>query len=109
MTATSKLGVSAQARVKFHALITSYETALSEGKLLKHLEWESLVVDEGHRLKNKNSRLFTVGWSQVACLIQAFMSHLLLQDEICKSKSCFCLGANRLETLYPMLSAVKHD
>ena len=49
-----------QARVKFHVLLTSYETALSEATELRRLKWETLVVDEGHRLKNKNSRLFTV-------------------------------------------------
>ena len=49
-----------QARVKFHVLLTSYETALSEATELRRLKWETLVVDEGHRLKNKSSRLFTV-------------------------------------------------
>ena len=52
-----------QARVKFHVLLTSYETALSEATELRRLKWETLVVDEGHRLKNKNSRLFTVSLS----------------------------------------------
>ena len=49
-----------QARVKFHVMVTSYEVAVTEASLLNGLEWESLVVDEGHRLKNKNSKLFTV-------------------------------------------------
>lgn len=47
-----------QARVKFHVLLISYETALAEDGALQKLSYESLVVDEGHRLKNKNSRLF---------------------------------------------------
>ncbi|KAK3268947.1 hypothetical protein CYMTET_22579, partial [Cymbomonas tetramitiformis] len=38
-------------RPRFQALITSYEIALQDTKLLRRYEWGSLVVDEGHRLK----------------------------------------------------------
>lgn len=36
----------------FHVLLTSYEMVAVEAKDLRHLHWEALVVDEGHRLKN---------------------------------------------------------
>jgi SNF2 family DNA or RNA helicase len=42
---------------KFNAIITTYETILSESSRLKTIPWEYLVVDEGHRLKNKKSKL----------------------------------------------------
>ncbi|EFJ45932.1 hypothetical protein VOLCADRAFT_30242, partial [Volvox carteri f. nagariensis] len=46
-------------RVKFHVLLTSYEMlALEAGQLSKGLQYGVLVVDEGHRLKNKDSKLF---------------------------------------------------
>ena len=45
-----------QARVKVHAIVTSYEVAMSEASELRKLQVESLVVDEGHRLKNSSSR-----------------------------------------------------
>lgn len=56
-----------QARVKFDVLLTSYETILAEGTDLRKLEYEALVVDEGHRLKNRASRLFQVGFELLPC------------------------------------------
>ena len=43
-----------------NVLITSYEVFISDASWLKRLEWGSLVVDEGHRLKNAQSKLFTL-------------------------------------------------
>lgn len=57
-----------QARVKVHVVVTSYECALTELSELKRLEWEVLLVDEGHRLKNRESRLFQVLHLQPLCL-----------------------------------------
>jgi SNF2 family DNA or RNA helicase len=45
---------------KFNVLITTYETILSEAGKLKNITWEYLVVDEGHRLKNKKSKLLEI-------------------------------------------------
>ncbi|KAL0033469.1 hypothetical protein WJX77_010766 [Trebouxia sp. C0004] len=47
-----------QARVKFHVLLTTYEMVGSETGILRSLEYETLIVDEGHRLKNQQSKLF---------------------------------------------------
>jgi chromodomain-helicase-DNA-binding protein 4 len=44
--------------VLFHVLLTSYEVLSAEAAELGRLEWGALVVDEGHRLKNKEARLF---------------------------------------------------
>lgn len=49
-----------QARVRVHVLLTSYESVLLELTDLKRLDWEIMIVDEGHRLKNRESRLFQV-------------------------------------------------
>ncbi len=38
-------------------LLTSFEVAMNDGKKLQNLEWKYLIVDEGHRLKNKDCRL----------------------------------------------------
>lgn len=38
-----------QARVKFHVLLTTYEMVGSEISTLRSLEYETLIVDEGHR------------------------------------------------------------
>ena len=50
--------------MKAQVVLTSYETVLAEAGMLKQVVWGSLVVDEGHRLKNKNSRLFLVSFSE---------------------------------------------
>ncbi|KAL9653103.1 hypothetical protein ABK040_006321 [Willaertia magna] len=42
---------------KFNAMITTYEVILSESSCLSKIPWQYLVVDEGHRLKNQNSKL----------------------------------------------------
>lgn len=38
-------------------VITSYEMALNDAKFLKKHEWKFIIVDEGHRLKNIDSKL----------------------------------------------------
>ena len=40
-------------------LITSYEIAMNDQSHLKRYHWKLMVVDEGHRLKNTQSKLLT--------------------------------------------------
>ena len=47
-----------QERAKFHVLLTSYEMLLAEAGPLSKLQYGAMIVDEGHRLKNKESKLF---------------------------------------------------
>ncbi|KAF9614280.1 hypothetical protein IFM89_017081 [Coptis chinensis] len=49
---------SKQDRIKFDVLLTSYEMINLETTTLKPIKWECMIVDEGHRLKNKESKLF---------------------------------------------------
>lgn len=42
---------------KFHALITTYEVIIQDVELLTRIEWRCCVIDEAHRLKNKNCKL----------------------------------------------------
>ncbi|KNA17058.1 hypothetical protein SOVF_083550 [Spinacia oleracea] len=43
----------------FPIVITSYEVALNDArKHLKSYKWKHVIVDEGHRLKNSNCKLF---------------------------------------------------
>lgn len=41
--------------VKFHVLLTSYEMVNLDKTLLQSIDWEVLVIDEAHRLKNNKS------------------------------------------------------
>ena len=42
---------------KFQAIITTYEIILSDLELLRSIEWRCIIIDEAHRLKNKNCSL----------------------------------------------------
>ena len=41
-----------------HVLITSYEMLMMEKSSLMSIKWDAIVVDEGQRLKNQDSKLF---------------------------------------------------
>nr|AMP82932.1 CHD3-type chromatin-remodeling factor PICKLE [Catalpa bungei] len=45
---------------KFNVLLTTYEMVLCDSSYLRGVPWEVLVVDEGHRLKNSGSKLFSL-------------------------------------------------
>ena len=46
--------------VKFHVLLTSYEIISIDAACLGSVQWEVLVVDEAHRLKNNQSKFFRI-------------------------------------------------
>merc|ERR1719350_1114609 len=46
--------------VKFHCLLTSYEMISMDAACLGSVQWEVLVVDEAHRLKNNQSKFFKI-------------------------------------------------
>lgn len=43
---------------KFHIMITTYEVAMIEAPRLRKIPWQYTIIDEGHRIKNNNSKLF---------------------------------------------------
>ncbi|XP_044509205.1 protein CHROMATIN REMODELING 4-like isoform X2 [Mangifera indica] len=45
---------------KFNVMLTTYEMILADSSHLRGVPWEVLVVDEGHRLKNSGSKLFSL-------------------------------------------------
>lgn len=42
---------------KFDALITTFEMVLSDCPELREIEWRCVIIDEAHRLKNRNCKL----------------------------------------------------
>ncbi|PON49082.1 histone H3-K9 methyltransferase [Parasponia andersonii] len=48
------------AAYKFNVVLTTYEMILTDSSHLRGVPWEVLVVDEGHRLKNSGSKLFSL-------------------------------------------------
>ncbi|XP_059478871.1 chromodomain-helicase-DNA-binding protein 1 isoform X2 [Neocloeon triangulifer] len=45
-------------RLKFNAILTTYEILLKDKAFLGSLDWAALLVDEAHRLKNDDSLLY---------------------------------------------------
>ncbi|RKO92339.1 SNF2 family N-terminal domain-containing protein [Blyttiomyces helicus] len=41
----------------FNALITTFEMIIQDKAILSKVNWVHLIIDEGHRMKNKNSKL----------------------------------------------------
>eukprot|EP01018_Ginkgo_biloba_P031544 Gb_16961 [translate_table: standard] len=59
--ATSSKGLcKKQMPYKFNVMLTTYEMVIADSSHLRGVPWEVLVVDEGHRLKNAGSKLFTL-------------------------------------------------
>ncbi|XP_042701634.2 chromodomain-helicase-DNA-binding protein 7 isoform X4 [Chrysemys picta bellii] len=42
---------------KFHAIITTFEMILTDCPELRNIPWRCVVIDEAHRLKNRNCKL----------------------------------------------------
>ena len=47
-------------KIKCHVILASYEMVWMEASKLSKIEYECLIVDEGHRLKAKSSKLVKV-------------------------------------------------
>ena len=45
--------------LKCHVIITSYETFTNEPAVFANIDFQSIVIDEGHRLKSDTGKLFT--------------------------------------------------
>lgn len=50
-------GLSQQKDLTFPVVITSFEICISDRPFLNQYSWQYLIVDEGHRIKNRNCRL----------------------------------------------------
>ncbi len=44
---------------KFNVLVTSYDFILQDWEFLRSIKWQVLAVDEAHRLKNRESQLYS--------------------------------------------------
>jgi SWI/SNF-related matrix-associated actin-dependent regulator of chromatin subfamily A protein 2/4 len=42
---------------KFNVLITHYDLIMRDKSFLKKINWHYMIIDEGHRLKNRDCRL----------------------------------------------------
>ncbi|ETW09932.1 hypothetical protein H310_00360 [Aphanomyces invadans] len=56
---------------KFNVLVTSYQTLMADAELLQEIRWRYIVIDEAHKLKNRDAKLLaslrTFNWD--SCLL----------------------------------------
>lgn len=45
-------------KLKFNAILTTYEIVLKDKQFLSEVSWAALMVDEAHRLKNQDALLY---------------------------------------------------
>jgi ATP-dependent DNA helicase len=58
----------------FPVVVTSYEVAMRDKDALQRKKWEMVVIDEGHRIKNHQSRLgrWVVGVFQIPKIVLTY-------------------------------------
>nr|XP_040572938.1 uncharacterized protein LOC121121997 isoform X2 [Lepeophtheirus salmonis] len=66
---------------KFHCLITTYECVITDILELREIKWRACVIDEAHRLKNKNCKLLE-GLSLLDLETRLLLSGTPLQNNI---------------------------
>lgn len=69
---------------KFNVCIIQYEIVMKpeDMRYLKKFDWSYIVVDEGHRLKNKDSRLFIVLMKEYRSRAKLILTGTPLQNNI---------------------------
>lgn len=64
---------------KFHILVTSYEVVIADVNELAQLNWQYIVIDEGHRIKNKSAKLLDA-LSNIRCDRKLLMTGTPIQN-----------------------------
>ncbi|KAL8506575.1 hypothetical protein ACS0TY_017461 [Phlomoides rotata] len=71
-------------------LITSFDTFRIQGSTLSDIEWEIVVIDEAHRLKNEKAKLYTA-CMKVKTLKRYGLTGTLMQNKIMELFNLFDL------------------
>ncbi|KAG9390713.1 SNF2 family N-terminal domain [Carpediemonas membranifera] len=67
---------------RFNVLLTSFDYMLKDVTVLKKVHWQYVVVDEGHRIKNHNSKLSTVLKTHVTSHNRLILTGTPLQNNL---------------------------
>ena len=79
-------------KLEFNVLVTSYEIVVKDVAFLKKFSWELCTIDEAHRLKNPQSKLYKVLNKEYTLPCRLLLSGTPVQ--------------NRLPELYSLLSFI---
>ncbi len=66
---------------KFNALITTFEVLLSDVAVFCQFKWRNVIIDEAHRLKNKNCKLIE-GLRYIDCEHKVLLTGTPLQNNV---------------------------
>ncbi|EXB44640.1 Putative DNA repair and recombination protein RAD26-like protein [Morus notabilis] len=79
-------------------LITSFDTYRIQGNILSGVEWEIVIVDEVHRLKNERSKLY-VACLEIKTLKRFGLTGTIMQNKIMELFNLFdCIAPGSLGT-----------
>jgi len=67
---------------KFDVLVTSYEALTADGPELSEVNWDAVIVDEGHRLKTRNSKLARTFDDYVRANVRVVLTGTPLQNNV---------------------------
>ncbi|KAL0207230.1 hypothetical protein P9112_011858 [Eukaryota sp. TZLM1-RC] len=67
--------------IKFNIVLTAYDQIINNSALFKKINWTSIIVDEAHRLKNNQSKLFRT-LSQFTSLHTVLLTGTPLQNTL---------------------------
>lgn len=68
--------------VKIDALITTFEMVVSDCDVLKQISYQVCIIDEAHRLKNRNCKLLTSGLLSLTAEHRVLLTGTPLQNNI---------------------------
>jgi SNF2 family DNA or RNA helicase len=66
----------------FNVLLTTYEYIMKDKALLKRLQWEYIIVDEGHRMKNAQSKFAQILGTQYVSKHRVLLTGTPLQNNL---------------------------
>ncbi|KAH6780804.1 switch 2 [Perilla frutescens var. hirtella] len=71
-------------------IITIFDTFRIQGSILSNIQWEILIIDEAHRLKNENAKLYTT-FKKIRTLKRYGLTGTVMQNKIMKLFNLFDL------------------
>ncbi|RIA98252.1 SNF2 family N-terminal domain-containing protein [Glomus cerebriforme] len=68
--------------VNFQVLLTTYEYIIKDKTILSKIRWVYVIIDEGHRMKNVNSKLSIILTNSYQCRYRLILTGTPLQNNL---------------------------